>query len=253
MKQTRLLLTAVVSCLLFGSADLYAQRSHGGSGSGGGRSSGGSSQAHAVSSSKSSSSGSSGSSGCSSSSSYGSLPMTHSGCPLNLMSSPIYNLYGYSYSSYPFQYLTPNYGAKVSQRYATKKAFVIHDQSGDYYYREGVFFFHDTDKYVVAPPLVGFRVPNLPESRREYVIAGKTHYYYYGTFYSYNPIVKMFDVEMPPIGAFVEWIPENSTKIKVDDVTYYSAKGVFYKEIPDEGMQVWYEVVSVDDILYSER
>lgn len=138
----------------------------------------------------------------------------------------------------------PQYGAPVAQKKATRNSHVIKHHTGDYYYRDGIFYRHNNGKYDIHRPHAGFRVASIPEYRTVWV-HGVSYYYYYGTFYSFSAPTREYVVVVPPVGAIVESIPEGYEKIDIDGNTYYSVGGVQYKAVIFNG-EIWYEVIKVD-------
>ncbi len=141
-----------------------------------------------------------------------------------------------------------HYGAEVSERQATRKSFTIQHPSGDFYFKDGVFYFHDKDKYVISEPYIGFRVPGLPSGRREYVLDGTSYYYYYGTFYTHNTSADYYEVVAPPKNAIVEWIPRGAERVEVEGEVYFIIDGVQYLSF-NGGGKTLFKIVMVDESL----
>jgi hypothetical protein len=138
----------------------------------------------------------------------------------------------------------PHYGSSVSMKKATRKSHVIKHHTGDYYYRDGIFYRYHNNKYVIHRPHAGFRVSSIPEYRVVWV-NGVSYYYYYGTFYSYMAPSREYVVVAPPVGAIVESIPDGYERIDINGNTYYTVGGVQYKAVIFNG-EIWYEVIKVD-------
>lgn len=158
----------------------------------------------------------------------------------------------YERKYYDFMVTVPQFGKVVSKKEATKKSFLVDYPLDDFFYRDGIFYLHDkkNDRYEIQAPHVGFRVPNLPESRRVYQLNGETYTYAYGSFFKYVPSVKQYEVVAPPVGAVVDWVPSGAEKIVVEDDRYCLINGVQYLEIILKG-RIWYKIVMVDSDLYS--
>ena len=213
MKQTKLIFAAIATCLLFSSADVFAQRSRGGS-----ESSARPATSTSVSASPSNSSSN---------------------------SSPSKHLQPHKVAPAANYHKKPHYGSAVSMKKATKKSHVIKHHTGDYYYRDGIFYRFHNNKYTIHRPHAGFRVSTIPEYR-VVSVNGVSYYYYYGTFYSYMAPSREYVVVAPPVGAIVESIPEGYEKIDINGNTYYTVGGVQYKAVIFNG-EIWYEVIKVED------
>lgn len=247
MKQTKLIFAAIATCLLFSSADAFAQRSRGGSET--------SSRPATSSVSASPSSSSSTSKGSSSSARVerSSRP-THQVTPPKASnrvergpvstSSPSKHLQPHKVAPAANYHKKPHYGSSVSMKKATRKSHVIKHHTGDYYYRDGIFYRYHNNKYVIHRPHAGFRVSSIPEYRVVWV-NGVSYYYYYGTFYSYMAPSREYVVVAPPVGAIVESIPDGYERIDINGNTYYTVGGVQYKAVIFNG-EIWYEVIKVD-------
>ena len=138
----------------------------------------------------------------------------------------------------------PTRGAFVSKSKAVKKSQLIRHNNHDYYYKNGIFYHHTNDRYVVSRPPVGVRVSVIPTPRVIW-LRNVRYYYYYGTFYTMTP-AKEYEVVMPPVGAIVESIPEGYEKLEIDGNTYYIVDGVQYKAVVYDG-EIWYEVLKIID------
>ena len=248
MKQTKLIFAAIATCLLFSSADAFAQRSRGGSDT--------SSRPATSSVSASPSSSSSTSKGSSSSarverSSRPTHQVTPPKAPNRVergpvsTSSPSKHLQPHKVAPAANYHKQPHYGSSVSMKKATRKSHVIKHHTGDYYYRDGIFYRYHNNKYVIHRPHAGFRVSSIPEYRVVWV-NGVSYYYYYGTFYSYMAPSREYVVVAPPVGAIVESIPDGYERIDINGNTYYTVGGVQYKAVIFNG-EIWYEVIKVDN------
>lgn len=248
MKQTKLIFAAIATCLLFSSADAFAQRSRGGSEA--------SSRPATSSVSASPSSSSSTSKGSSSSarverSSRPTHQVTPPKAPNRVdrgpvsTSSPSKRLQPHKVAPAANYHKQPHYGSAVSVKKATRKSHVIKHHTGDYYYRDGIFYRYHNNKYVIHRPHAGFRVASIPEYRVVWV-NGVSYYYYYGTFYSYMAPSREYVVVAPPVGAIVESIPDGYERIDINGNTYYTVGGVQYKAVIFNG-EIWYEVIKVDN------
>ncbi|MBP5524085.1 MAG: hypothetical protein J6Y11_00595 [Paludibacteraceae bacterium] len=248
MKQTKLIFAAIATCLLFSSADAFAQRSRGGSET--------SSRPATSSVSASPSSSSSTSKGSSSSarverSSRPTHQVTPPKAPNRVergpvsTSSPSKHLQPHKVAPAANYHKQPHYGSSVSMKKATRKSHVIKHHTGDYYYRDGIFYRYHNNKYVIHRPHAGFRVSSIPEYRVVWV-NGVSYYYYYGTFYSYMAPSREYVVVAPPVGAIVESIPDGYERIDINGNTYYTVGGVQYKAVIFNG-EIWYEVIKVDN------
>lgn len=248
MKQTKLIFAAIATCLLFSSADAFAQRSRGGSET--------SSRPATSSVSASPSSSSSTSKGSSSSarverSSRPTHQVTPPKAPNRVdrgpvsTSSPSKRLQPHKVAPAANYHKQPHYGSAVSMKKATRKSHVIKHHTGDYYYRDGIFYRYHNNKYVIHRPHAGFRVSSIPEYRVVWV-NGVSYYYYYGTFYSYMAPSREYVVVAPPVGAIVESIPDGYERIDINGNTYYTVGGVQYKAVIFNG-EIWYEVIKVDN------
>ena len=248
MKQTKLIFAAIATCLLFSSADAFAQRSRGGSET--------SSRPATSSVSASPSSSSSTSKGSSSSarverSSRSTHQVTPPKAPNRVdrgpvsTSSPSKRLQPHKVAPAANYHKQPHYGSAVSMKKATRKSHVIKHHTGDYYYRDGIFYRYHNNKYVIHRPHAGFRVSSIPEYRVVWV-NGVSYYYYYGTFYSYMAPSREYVVVAPPVGAIVESIPDGYERIDINGNTYYTVGGVQYKAVIFNG-EIWYEVIKVDN------
>ncbi len=263
MKQTKLIFAAIATCLLFSSADAFAQRSHGGSESSARPAtsvrSESSSRSAATPASSSSSSSSSKSNVSSRNERQGHTPQTaHQAKPAAPAKAPNHVERGHVSTSSSSKHLQPHkvapaanyhkqphYGSAVSMKKATKHSHVIKHHTGNYYYRDGIFYRYVNNKYVIHRPYVGFRVATIPEYRLVKV-HGVSYYYYYGTFYSFSAPTREYIVVAPPVGAIVESIPEGYEKIEINGNSYYVVGGVQYKAVIFNG-EIWYEVIKVDD------
>lgn len=266
MKHSKFISVVIATLLLFCSADAFAQRSRGGSGSSGGRMNG---SARSVSKASNSSKSSSSSVSCKRYSSRScSTPR-----PSYVTSHLVYNHYydhifdkgsskGGNYNTITntgslFDVFSndvvmtgyfPAYGYEVSKRKATKESLLIPRASGDFYYRDGVFFsksLKNDYKYVINKPCCGIRVPDIPTSRREYVVDNIPYYFYYGTFYVYDATTSEYVVVAPPVGLTVNKLPAYAKKVVVDGKSYYIVDNVVYKAVWTEG-NCRYEVTKLD-------
>lgn len=261
MKQTKLIFAAIATCLLFSSADAFAQRSRGSESSARPATTSVASPAPATSASASPAH-----SNSSASKSHATTRNEHASRPTQTAQKPATQKPAASHSvnrgpvstSSPSKRLQPHkvtpsanyhklphYGSAVSMKKATKKSHVIKHHTGDYYYRDGIYYRYVNNKYVIHRPHAGFRVAAIPEYRLVKV-HGVSYYYYYGTFYSYMAPSREYVVVAPPVGAIVESIPEGYEKIDIDGNTYYIVGGVQYKAVIFDG-EIWYEVIKVDD------
>ena len=265
MKQTRFISVVIAALLLFCSADAFAQRSRGGSGSSVGRMEGSSRSVSRVSPSSNSSSSSVSCKRYSSRSCSTPRPTfvpsnlvynhyydnTRLGKESNYGTSAITNtgsLIGVFSKDYLLTGFIPVYGYEVSKRTATKESLFIPRASGDYYYRDGVFFsksLKNDRKYVIDRPCCGIRVPEIPASRLEYVVDDVPYYYYYGTFYVYDASASEYVVVVPPVGLTLNNLPDYAKKVVVDGNSYYIVDNVVYKAVWTEG-KCRYEVTKLD-------
>lgn len=255
MKQTKLIFAAIATCLLFSSADAFAQRSRGGS-----ESSARPTTSTSVSASPSSSNTPSKENSTSARVERNSRPTAQPAHHNNhaapakapnrvergpvSTSSPSKRLQPHKVAPAANYHKKPHYGSAVSMKKATKKSHVIKHHTGDYYYRDGIFYRYHDNKYTIHRPHAGFRVSSIPEYRLVRV-NGVSYYYYYGTFYSYVAPSREYVVVAPPVGAIVESIPEGYEKIDINGNTYYTVGGVQYKAVIFNG-EIWYEVIKVD-------
>lgn len=276
MKHSKFISVVIATLLLFCSADAFAQRSRGGSGSSGGRVESGSRSVSISSSSSNSSSNSYGGGSSKSYSSSRSYSSTRSSCcghsdrSYSVTNSVGYknstNYYGAdenyvfvtgpsavsvfdAFSNYDIlNSYFPVYGHKVGKRTATKESLLIPRQAGDYYYRDGIFFsksLNSNRRFVIDKPCSGLRVPDIPASRNEYIVNGVSYYYYYGTFYIYDASTSEYVVVTPPVGLVVNSMPAYAMKIVINDNSYYVVDNVLYKAIRSEGKEK-YEVTNLD-------
>lgn len=267
MKQTKLFFAAIATCLLFSSADAFAQRSRGGSESSSRPTTSTSARpasSPSVSSAPSSSNNGTKSQGVSSRNERTAPRQTqpaqkpasnHQAAPAKSQhrvergpvatSSPSKRLQPSKVAPAANYHKQPHYGAPASQKKATRKAHMIKHHTGDYYYRDGIFYRYHNNKYEIHRPHAGFRVNSIPEYRLV-MVNSVPFYYYYGTFYSFNAPTKEYIVVAPPVGAIVESIPEGYEKIDINGNTYYTVGGVQYKAVIYNG-EIWYEVIKVDD------
>lgn len=255
MKQTKLIFAAIATCLLFSSADAFAQRSRGGSESSA-RPTTSTSVSASPSSSNTPSKGNSTSARVERNSRPTAQPAHHNNhaapakAPNRVergpvsTSSPSKRLQPHKVAPAANYHKKPHYGSAVSMKKATKKSHVIKHHTGDYYYRDGIFYRYHDNKYTIHRPHAGFRVSSIPEYRLVRV-NGVSYYYYYGTFYSYVAPSREYVVVAPPVGAIVESIPEGYEKIDINGNTYYTVGGVQYKAVIFNG-EIWYEVIKVD-------
>ncbi|MCQ2189939.1 MAG: DUF6515 family protein [Paludibacteraceae bacterium] len=247
MKQTKLIFATVATCLLLGAGNAFAQRSHN-SGSASSSPASTKSVSAAPSSSKSVSAASSSSNAHSSNST---AVRNEKNSPRRVergpvaTSSPNKHLQPHKVTPSANYHKQPQHGQVVPMKKATKKAHVIKHHTGDYYYRDGIFYRYHNNKYVIHHPHVGFRVASIPSYRTVWV-NGVSYYYYYGTFYTYMAPSREYVVVAPPVGAIVESIPEGYEKIDINGNTYYTVGGVQYKAVIFNG-EIWYEVIKVDD------
>jgi len=261
MKQTKLIFAAIATCLLFSSADAFAQRSHSGSESSARPASSARSEAPARQASPSVSAAPSSSSSSKAHTTSArnertarstqpaqkpaaSAPHSVNRGPVST-SSPSKHLQPHKVAPASNYHKLPHYGSAVTMKKATKKSHVIKHHTGDYYYRDGIYYRYVNNKYVIHRPHAGFRVATIPEYRLVKV-HGVSYYYYYGTFYTYMAPSREYVVVAPPVGAIVESIPEGYEKIDIDGNTYYIVGGVQYKAVIFNG-EIWYEVIKVDD------
>ncbi len=246
MKQTKLIFAAIATCLLFSSADVLAQRAHGGS-----ESSARTTSTAKVSASPSSSSSSSNKVSKAHNSSRVEQSARSTTPPKRVergpvaTSSPNKKLQPHKVAPSANYHKQPRHGEIVSMKKATKKSQVIHHHTGSYYYRDGIYYRFHNNQYMIHHPHVGFRVSSIPSYRTVWV-NGVSYYYYYGTFYSYMAPSREYVVVAPPVGAIVESIPEGYEKIDINGNTYYTVGGVQYKAVIFNG-EIWYEVIKVDD------
>lgn len=259
MKQSRFICAAIAACMLFCSADIFAQRSRDGGGSGG-RMEGGSRSVSYSSSGSGSHSGSSSRSYSSSSSCCGEqvrggyVPSEAFRNPDN-SGSRGYNSSGMYSGDDSFVIFfskkdvlrssCPNYGYEVSKRTATKGSILIHHSIGDLYYRDGIFFSKCPEgrKYAIYKPNCGLHVPVIPVTSSVYELNGTTYYYYYATYYTFDESTFDFVVVTPPVGLVVDKIPCDAKEIIVDDEYYYFyiVGNILYKEVDSK-----YEVAMLD-------
>ena len=257
MKQTRFFSVVIATLMLFCSADAFAQRSRGGSGSSGGRSSGG---PRTVCKASKSSNSSSASVSCKRYSSRSCTTPRPAYVPSNLVYNHYYDhifdksdhnrsvgvsqitntgsLFDVFSKDDALTGYFPVYGYEVSKRTATKESLFIPRASGDFYYRDGVFFsksLKNDHKYVINKPCSGIRVPYIPDSRREYVIDNISYYFFYGTFYVYDASTSEYVVVAPPVGLTVNNLPDYAKKVVVDGNSYYIVDNVVYKAVWTEG------------------
>lgn len=257
MKNSKFISVVIATLLLFCSADAFAQRSRGVKGSGGRVELG----HRSVKSSHSSSGSKSVCSSKSRSNYYVSPPKVYQhyddqifnhnetlfnkfrhGQDVNYGSSQTITTAGslfdvFSNSNVLNSYF-PVYGYEVGKRTATKESLFIPRASGDFYYRDGVFFsksLRNDRKYVIDRPCCGIRVPDIPASRREYKVNDITYYSYYGTFYIYDASTSEYVVVTPPVGLVVNSLPAYAMKIVVNDDCFYIVDNVVYKAILSEG------------------
>lgn len=282
MEQSKFLSVAIAACLLFCSADVFAQRSRAGSGSSGGRVENSPRTVSRVSpssgSSSNSSSGSSSTRICSYSGSRstkksvyrtfdGHKPDNTHVTVANCTPGLYYNLgttkvatnsssYGYADPSSADYFSTndvlnsscPNFGFEVSKRKATKESLLISSQEGDVYYRDGIFFSQskgNSHKYEIFKPNSGLHVPVLPASSRVYEFEGVSYYYYYGTYYVFDDSKNEYVVVTPPVGLVVDLLPCDAKEVMVDDDHYIITDNVLYKVV-DSDNEVKYEVARLD-------
>ncbi len=252
MKQSKFLSVAIAACLLFCSADVFAQRSRAGSGSNG--------RTHGYSrtSGKSSSSGSKPRNISYSSSSVKSCCVrsnesyTLSGQPIESIahrsnSAVKPNSADYFSTNDVLNSSCTNFGFEVSKRKATKESLLISRQSGDLYYRDGIFFspVKESNKYEIQKPNSGLSVPVLPASSRVYEFEGVSYYYYYGTYYVFDDSRFEYVVVAPPVGLVVDVLPCDANDVMVDDNHYIITDNVLYKVV-DSDNEVKYEVARLD-------
>lgn len=257
MKQTKLIFAAIATCLLFSSADAFAQRSRGGSESSA-RPATSTSVSASPSSSNTPSKGNTTSSVRVERSARPTAQPAHNNnhvappkAPNRVergpvsTSSPSKRLQPHKVAPAANYHKQPHYGSSVSMKKATRKSHVIKHHTGDYYYRDGIFYRYHNNKYVIHRPHAGFRVSSIPEYRVVWV-NGVSYYYYYGTFYSYMAPSREYVVVAPPVGAIVESIPDGYERIDINGNTYYTVGGVQYKAVIFNG-EIWYEVIKVDN------
>ena len=274
MKQSRLIYAVIAACMLFCSADVFAQRSRGG-GSGGRMGGGSSSGSHSSSGSGSISGYSKSSSGPCCEARGGFVSYSEAFRNLdnykNSSSSMNYSYSGssaavingvaddrdYVFKSSLFDVFSkknmliapyPIFGYEVSKKTATKESVLISRPSGDFYYRDGIFFSQspkNSRKYVIHKPCCGFRVPNIPASRREYVVNDISYYYFYGTFYIYDDSTSEYVVVAPPAGLVLNKLPRGARVVEVGDTRYYIVGNVLYKALCSEE-KCKFEVAKLD-------
>ena len=241
MKQTRFITVVIAALLLFCSSDIFAQRSRGGSSGGRGGSRSASSVSHSSSSSGSYGSYSSGSQSgrqcCHGS--YGSYTPKFNNAPIvsiankNSSSNQVVPSVAYFSKKDVLSSICPTYGYEVNKRRATKGSILISNSTGDYYYRNGIFFTKcpDSRKYAICKPKCGLHVPEIPASRRAYELNGTPYYYSRSTYYIYDESTLDFVVVTPPVGLVVDNVPCEAKEVIVDDEHYYIVGNVLYKEV----------------------
>lgn len=135
----------------------------------------------------------------------------------------------------------PQWGAPVKSAPGNTKV-VVH-QSGNYQYRDGVFYRpNPAGAYVAGPAPVGFRISILPTGFTRLVIGGIPYFYYYGTYYRRYGQLE-YEVVNPPIGAIIYDLPLGYERVSISGVTYYFYDETYYKAIIDQYGEVAYEVV----------
>ena len=244
MKQSRFISVVIATLLLFCSADVFAQRSRGG-GSGGRMEGGRSSGNH-------------------SSSGSGYSSVSHSGLGLCCGG----QVRGGGFSEALQNYYTSHENKRADNRYrytgrssesdsifevsgktATTGSFLISHSTGDFYYRNGLYYVkspRNDRKYVIHKPYCGFRVPYIPASRSVYAINDISYYFYCGTYYVYDASTSEYVVVTPPVGLVVDRYPYGAEGVVVDDELYYIYDDVLYKAVGPKKTQK-YEISELDE------
>ena len=138
----------------------------------------------------------------------------------------------------------PSRGAEVSKHKATGSAQVVRHNNKDFYYKKGVFYRYENNKYVVSRAPIGARVASIP-TPRVILLNSVRYYYYYGVYYVQTPNYE-YEVVQAPVGAVVESIPEGYEKLIINGETYYIVDDVQYKAVVYDG-EIWYEVIKIMD------
>lgn len=264
-----MLFAAIATCLLFSTADVFSQRSRGG-GSSGGHMEGAAPRpvsSRSYSSGGGSSSGGSGSPSRNYSSNSGSTNsctvVTHSDHRSSFPCSSgshgyTQNAYASAASNVPLVGMSMDIiigrwpENEVPEKVATKKSFVISLPSGDFYYKNGLFYFHDKDKYVVHYPYIGFRVPEIPHFHPVIEVEGSTYHYYNSVFYTYNESLDYYEVVAPPKNMMVDLIPSYAKEIPIGNSVFYLADGIKFLAMDINGIRK-FKIIEVDELEYSKN
>jgi hypothetical protein len=73
---------------------------------------------------------------------------------------------------------------------------IVYD-SREFFYREGIFYRHTPEGYVVVTGPVGVRMKSIPELAVKVRIGPAIFYYYHGTYYRYDPAERVYVVAAP--------------------------------------------------------
>jgi len=136
----------------------------------------------------------------------------------------------------------PRRGAQVAT--LPQRANVVRHRNVDYHYRDGIFYRHLNNRYVVSTPPIGIRLAVLPPNPVRLRIGGHPYFYYYGTYYS--PLqAGGYEVVSAPVGAVVDALPDGYDVVQLDGRTYYRLDETYYKTIVERNGNVAYEVVRI--------
>ena len=111
-----------------------------------------------------------------------------------------------------------------------------------YHLKDGIYYRHINNQYVIVKPPVGIRISVIPKAYTKILFNGIPYYYYYGTFYSYIPEENVYETIAPPIGARVDVLPNGLIETVIDGITFWTDGDLFYKAVGIENGAVIYEV-----------